>query len=100
MGFIGSLLIFALQIYTFIIILEVIISWLIVFDVINVRNDKAQNLLKLLKKATDPVYSRIRKYVPPIAGIDLTPLIVLLGIYFLQMLIARIFYGFYGGYYW
>jgi YggT family protein len=99
MHFIGSILIFALQIYTFIIILEVLISWLIVFEVINVRNDKAQNLLKLLKKMTDPLYSRIRKFVPPIAGIDITPLIVLFGIWFLQMLIARIFYGFGGMYY-
>lgn len=95
MAFIGSLLVFALQIYSFIIILEVILSWLIVFDVINVRNDKAQNLIKLLKKCTDPVYSRIRKYVPPIAGMDLTPLIVLFGIYVLQMLIGHLFYGYY-----
>ncbi len=95
MAFIGSLLIFALQIYSFIIILEVIIGWLIVFDVINVRNDKAQNLIKLLNKLTHPVYSRIRKYVPPIAGIDLAPLIVLFGIYVLQIMIRHLFYTLY-----
>ena len=100
MGLIGSLLIFALQIYVFIIILEVIINWLIIFDVINIRNDKAQNLLKLLKKATDPLYSRIRKFIPPVAGIDLTPLVVIFGIYILQRLIGHIFFGWGGGYYY
>lgn len=95
MGLIASLLILALQIYSLIIILEVVISWLIIFEVINVRNDKAQNLIKLLKKATDPVYSRVRKFIKPIGGIDLTPLIVLVGIQVLQYLIVRIFAGVY-----
>jgi YggT family protein len=99
MAFIGSMLIFALQIYSFIIILEVLINWLIVFEVINIRNDKAQNLLRVLKKLTDPLYSVIRKYIPPVAGIDLTPLVVLLGIHVLQRLIGHIFMG-YGGWYW
>jgi YggT family protein len=99
MFFIGQLLIWALSIYSFIIILEVIINWLIIFDVINVKNDKAQNLMRLLSRMTDPVYSRLRKYVPPIGGIDITPIIVLFGIYLLQMLIAQLFYGFaYGPY--
>ena len=98
MSFIGSLLIFLLQVYSFVIILQVLISWLIVFDVINVRNDKAQNLLRLLNRLTDPVYSRLSKFIPPIAGMDLTPMVVLFAIYFLQMLIARMFiaYGIYG----
>ncbi len=94
MHFIGSVLIMALQIYTFIIILEVLISWLIIFDVINIRNDKAKNLINLLKRCTNPVYSRIRQYVPPIGGIDITPLIVLFSIYFLQWMIAQLFYGY------
>ncbi|MCB9965455.1 MAG: YggT family protein [Rhodospirillales bacterium] len=98
MSFIGSLLIFLLQVYSFVIILQVLISWLIVFDVINVRNDKAQNLLRLLNRLTDPVYSRLSKFIPPIAGMDLTPMVVLFAIYFLQMLIGRMFiaYGIYG----
>lgn len=99
MFFIGQLLIWALSIYSFIIILEVIINWLIIFDVINVKNDKAQNLIRLLSKTTDPVYSRLRKYVPPIGGIDITPIIVLFGIYLLQELIGRLFHQFaYGPY--
>lgn len=65
------------NIYIGIILLQVAVSWLINFEVINASNERAQNLVQLLKKATDPVYKPIQKYVPPIGGIDITPLIVI-----------------------
>ena len=68
----------AINIYILIIIIQVAISWLIAFEVINTDNQSAKNLIRLLKKATDPVYEPIRKYIPPIGGIDLTPLIVII----------------------
>jgi YggT family protein len=70
----------AVTIYTYIIIIQVAISWLIAFGIINADNEKAQNLITLLKKATDPVYKPVQKYIPPIGGIDLTPLIVIIGL--------------------
>lgn len=72
------------DIYIGIIIVQVAVSWLIAFDVINAGNEQAQNLIKLLKKATDPIYKPLQKYIPPIGGIDLTPLIVILLISFLR----------------
>lgn len=66
------------NIYVGIILLQVAVSWLINFDVINASNERAQNLIALLKKATDPVYKPIQKYVPPIGGIDITPLIIII----------------------
>ena len=95
MLFIANILTWALTIYSWIIILEVVVNWLIIFNVINTSNPQAQNLLKLLKKATDPVYSRLRKYIPPIGGLDLTPLIVLFAIWILQHLIWRFAYATY-----
>jgi YggT family protein len=68
----------AFNIYVGIILLQVAVSWLINFEVINASNERAQNLVALLKKATDPVYKPIQKYVPPIGGIDITPLIVII----------------------
>jgi YggT family protein len=91
---IGQLLIWALTIYSWVIIIEVIISWLVVFNVINVNNPKAQNLMRMIKKLTEPVYSRIRKYIPPIGGLDLAPLIVLLAIWVLQTLIGQLMYSY------
>ena len=70
----------AFDIYVFVIIAQVAVNWLMIFDVINTKNEQAQNLVKLLKKATDPVYKPLRKYIPPIGGIDITPIIVLLGL--------------------
>lgn len=91
MAFIGSLLLFALQLYFWIIILTVILSWLIAFEVINTRNEKAQNLIRLLNRATEPVYRPIRKYIPSIGGIDLSPIVVIFGIYILQRIVVRLF---------
>lgn len=91
MFLIGKLLFLALQIYSYVIIVSVIISWLIAFEVINVRNQQAQNLLKLLDRATAPVYTPLRKFIPPIGGIDVTPIVVLFGIYILQQIVVRLF---------
>ncbi len=92
MGAILSLLSLAITIYIWIIIIQVLVSWLIIFDVINVKNEQAQNLIRLMKKATDPVFKPLQKYIPPIGGIDITPIIVIL----LLSLIQRALHG---GYY-
>jgi YggT family protein len=92
MSIIGNLLIFLLDVYFYIIIASVIISWLIAFEVINVKNPQAQNLINLLNKVTEPVYKPLRKFIPPIGGIDITPIIVIFGIFLLQNLIARMMY--------
>ena len=92
-GAILSLISLAITIYIWIIIIQVLISWLITFDVINVGNAKAQNLITLLKKATDPVFKPLQKYIPPIGGIDITPIIVILALSLLQRAL-------WGGFYW
>jgi YggT family protein len=91
---IGRLLYFLLDVYMWIIIAEVVISWLIVFDVINVRNPKAQNLLAMVAKITSPVMKPIRKYIPPVAGLDLSPIVAIFGIMLLQGLVTRVFLGY------
>lgn len=73
------------QIYIMVIIVQVALSWLIAFDIINADNDAARNLTELTKKLTDPVFVPLRKYIPPIANIDITPLVVIIG---LQILIS------------
>ncbi len=91
MGIIGQILLFFLDICFWIIMLQVVISWLIAFEVINVRNAQAANFVRLLDRLTAPVYTPLRKIVPPIAGIDLTPIIVIFAIYLLKNLVVRIF---------
>lgn len=87
----GQVLILLLDICSWIIILQVVISWLIAFEVINVRNPQAANFIRLLDRITSPIYTPLRKFVPPIAGIDITPIIVIFIIYLLKNLVLRVF---------
>lgn len=98
MAFFGQLLLLALDIYFWIIVVSVVSSWLIAFNVINTRNPQAANLMRLLNKATEPVFAPIRKFIPPIGGIDITPIIVIFGIQILKHIIVRLFI--YNGYGW
>lgn len=82
-----------IQIFILIIILEVALSWLIAFELVNANNEAARNLTNLLKRVTDPVYKPIRKYVPPVGGIDLTPLVVIIGVQILASLIFKLILG-------
>jgi YggT family protein len=92
MQIIGELLLFILNIYSFIIIAQVVISWLVVFGVLNLANPQATNLINLLGRLTDPVMKPIRRFVPALGGIDITPIIVIFGIMLLQRLVGRIFF--------
>lgn len=82
MLFLANLISLAVDIYILIIILEVIVHWLIIFDVFDAKNPKAQLLLRNLKKATEPVMKPLREVIPPVGGLDITPIaaILLLGI--------------------
>jgi len=91
MVLLGNILLLALDIYFWIIILSVVVSWLIAFDVVNIRNQQAANLVRLLEKATEPVYRPLRKFIPPIGGIDITPIIVIFGIYLAKHIVITLF---------
>ena len=83
----------AIAIYITIIIVEIIIHWLIAFEVIKARSPQAQNLIGLLNRATSPVMDRVRKYVPPIGGLDITPIVVIIGLQLIGYLIKVFFIG-------
>lgn len=82
----------AIHLYVLVIIAQVALSWLIAFEIVNASNPAAQNLTQALKKLTDPVYKPLEKFVPPIGGIDIKPLVVIIG---LNILAAVIIPGFY-----
>lgn len=93
MPMIGYLLTLAIQLYTMIIIVQVAVSWLLAFEIINPQNQQARNLTRLLNKLTDPVYRPLRNYIPPIGGIDITPIIVIFGLSLIQQyVIVPVFY--------
>jgi YggT family protein len=93
MVFIGQILILLLDILFWIVIAQVILSWLIAFDVVNIKNAQARNLIGLIHKITDPLYKPLRKFIPPIAGIDLTPIIIIFGIQLAKTGVAMLFFS-------
>ncbi len=88
-----SLISLAFDIYLFIIIAQIAVSWLIAFDVMNTDNPQARNLVELLRKGTDPIYKPLRKYIPAIGGIDISPIIVILGLQLLESTIINLLTG-------
>ena len=82
----------ALRIYTWLVIAMVIMSWLVAFGVINTRNDFVRMIYDFLHRVTEPALARIRRIMPDLGGIDLSPIVLLLGIFFLQQVIIRYLY--------
>lgn len=89
MSMIGQILAFGLDIYMWIVIAAVVVSWLIAFEVINPRHPQTENLLKLLNRATEPVFKPLRKYIPSLGGIDITPIIVIIVLSLLKGFVVR-----------
>ncbi len=89
---IGKFLLLILKIYFWIIIVSALVSWLVAFDVINIRNPQAANLVRLLEKLTEPVYRPLRKYIPSIGGIDITPIVIIFGIYLAEQIVYMVFF--------
>ena len=81
---ISSLILLLLDIYWWVVIAAVVASWLIAFNVINLHNNIVRSLVRLLDALTEPVFRLIRRIIPPFGGIDISPLIVLIAIWFLQ----------------
>ena len=79
-----ELLKYILMIFNWIVIIQAVLSWLVAFNVVNLHNDAVRGILTGLDKITEPIYRPIRKLLPDFGGLDFTPMVVLLIIWFLQ----------------
>lgn len=79
-----------LRVLTWIIIGQVIISWLLAFNFLNATSSGVQALLSALDRLTAPLYRPIRRLLPDFGGIDFSPLVLLLLIQMLRMLLAGV----------
>lgn len=75
---------YIIGIYIYIVFASVVMSWLVAFGIINNGNNFVYSLQKSLHALTEPVYAPIRRMLPDLGGIDVSPIIVLLGCLFLQ----------------
>lgn len=87
-----KLLIAALDIYFWLITAAIVMSWLVTFGVMNTRNQGVYKLVAFLTRVTEPVMRRIRQFIPPVGGIDLSPMVVIFAIYFLQQFLYGLMY--------
>lgn len=91
MAILGQFLYMAIDIYIFIIIASIIVSWLVAFNVLSIQHPATRNLITLLGRATDPVMRPVQRYIPSIGGIDISPIIVIFGLTILQGFVLRVF---------
>lgn len=76
------------QLLWLIILAQVIMSWLINFNVLNLRQPLVYKLWDLLNRILEPIYRPIRRILPAMQGIDLTPMVVIIAMIFLQRLLG------------
>ncbi len=77
-------LVFALDIYWWILIASAIFSWLYAFNVVNPRNQFVGSVGNFLFRITEPVLAPVRRILPDLGGIDISPIVVLLIIFFIR----------------
>ena len=74
-----------LKLYSYVVIFNVVISWLIAFNVLNTHNRFVYSLLELTHRLTEPLLNRIRRFLPNLGSLDISPIILLLLIWFIEM---------------
>ena len=89
-----QILLLILDIVWFVIIVQIIMSWLISFQVLNLRQPLVAQIWDGLTRLLEPLYAPIRRILPNTGGLDLAPLIVLVGIYALRIVIGNNLYSF------
>jgi len=93
MDFLLQLVLLGLSIYSWIIIAAVILSLLVGFRIINGYRPEVRNIHRLLDSLTEPVLAPIRRRLPSMGGLDLSPVVALLGISVIQILIDKLRFG-------
>ncbi len=88
-----NLLLSIIELYWWIVIAMAVMSWLIAFDVVNIRSQAVSTLWRALNALTEPVLQPIRNILPSFGGLDISPVILLLALSFLRDLISRSAFG-------
>ena len=78
-------------IYIWILIINAVISWLVAFNILNTSNRFVYSLLDVSYKLTNPPLNLIRRYLPNLGSIDISPIVLILGLMFLRNLVFEMF---------
>ncbi len=74
-----------LKLYSYVVIANVVISWLIAFNILNTQNRLVYSILEFSYRLTDPILNKIRSFLPNLGSLDISPIILLLLIWFIEM---------------
>src|SRR5215468_4568266 len=80
-----------IRLYEFVIIVGAILSWLLAFNVVNRHNQFVGMIARTAFALTEPALRPIRRVIPPIGGMDITPFVLLIGLEFFRQVLYRIF---------
>ena len=80
-----------ITIYLWVIIINALLSWLVAFNILNTQNRFVFSVLDATYKLTDPILNKIKRFVPTFGSIDISPIILILGLMFLRNLVFEIF---------
>ena len=74
-----------LKLYSYVVIANVVVSWLIAFNILNTQNRFIYSILELSYRLTNPILNKIRRFLPNLGSLDISPIILLLLIWFIEM---------------
>ena len=80
-----------ITLYVYILIASAILSWLVAFNVVNVRNPIVAQIGDFLERVTEPVLRPLRRVLPNLGGIDISPIILILVLIFVRSLLVELF---------
>lgn len=83
----------AAQVYFWIVLGRVIMSWLIAFNVVNQFNPAVQTVQRFCFAATEPLMAPIRRFMPDLGGLDISPIVLLLGVEAVRILLFKLLTG-------
>jgi YggT family protein len=87
-----DIVLIVLDLYVWLLIASAILSWLIAFNVVNTRNQFVASVAEFLYRITEPVLAPIRSFMPNLGGLDISPIILILIIMFIQRVITYYIY--------
>jgi YggT family protein len=80
-------IIFIIDLYYYVVIAAVVLSLLIAFDIVPRRNEAVYAIGQFLNTLTEPAFSRVRRYIPPVNGIDFSPLVIIILLIFIKSVV-------------
>jgi len=84
-----QILMLLIDVAFFVVIVHIVMSWLLNFGVLNIRQPVVAQIWSGLNRLLEPVYAPIRQILPNLGGLDLAPLVVILGLYVLEIVLAN-----------